>query len=139
MRGWADHVWLQGKRFGTVGCEKDGVRMEVTTFRAEVYRPESRKPEVVFSDDLETDLSRRDFTVNAMAIRLPEPELVDPFSGAADLAAHKLRTPLAPEVSFVDDPAPHAAGGALHRGVRARARCPSSSPRCASCATASRS
>ena len=104
VRAWADHVWLQGQRFGTVGCEKDGMRMEITTFRAEVYRAESRKPEVVFSDDLETDLSRRDFTVNAMAIRLPEPELIDPFAGAADLAAHKLRTPLAPEVSFVDDP-----------------------------------
>src|SRR5437588_9937050 len=104
VRGWADHVWLQGKRFGTVGCEKNGIRIEITTFRAEVYRPESRKPEVAFADDIETDLSRRDFTVNAMALRLPEPELVDPFGGAADLAARRLRTPLAPEVSFVDDP-----------------------------------
>jgi poly(A) polymerase len=104
VRPWSDHVWLQGKRFGTVGCEKDGMRIEITTFRAEIYRPESRKPEVEFSDDLETDLSRRDFTVNAMAIRLPDPELVDPFSGAADLAAHRLRTPLGPDVSFVDDP-----------------------------------
>ena len=104
VRPWADHVWPQGQRFGTVGCEKDGVTIEITTFRAEVYRPESRKPEVVYADDLETDLSRRDFTVNAMAIRLPEPELVDPFGGAADLAARRLRTPLGPEVSFVDDP-----------------------------------
>ena len=104
VRPWADHVWLQGQRFGTVGCEKAGMRIEVTTFRAEVYRPESRKPEVAYSDDLETDLSRRDFTVNAMAIRLPDPALVDPFSGAADLAARRLRTPLAPEVSFLDDP-----------------------------------
>ena len=69
-----------------------------------MYRPESRKPEVVFADDIETDLSRRDFTVNAMALRLPEPELVDPFDGAVDLAARRLRTPLAPEVSFLDDP-----------------------------------
>src|SRR5436190_10272692 len=102
--GWADHVWLQGQRFGTVGCEKDGTRIEITTFRAEVYRPESRKPEVAFADDIETDLSRRDFTINAMALRLPAPELVDPFGGAADLAAKRLRTPLEPEVSFLDDP-----------------------------------
>src|SRR5688500_15246442 len=67
VRGWADHVWLQGQRFGTVGCEVAGMRLEITTFRAEVYRPESRKPEVAFADDLETDLSRRDFTINAMA------------------------------------------------------------------------
>ena len=104
VRPWADHVWLQGQRFGTVGCERGGVRMEITTFRAEVYRPESRKPEVVFADDIATDLSRRDFTVNAMALRLPDPELVDPFGGAADLAARRLRTPLAPEESFLDDP-----------------------------------
>jgi poly(A) polymerase len=101
---WADAVWLQGKRFGTIGCEKDGERFEITTFRADVYHPDSRKPEVSFGDDIETDLSRRDFTVNAMAIALDEPELVDPFAGLADLAAHRLRTPLAPEVSFDDDP-----------------------------------
>jgi poly(A) polymerase len=104
VRGWADEVWLQGQRFGTVGCQKDGTRVEVTTFRAEVYRPESRKPEVTYADDIQTDLSRRDFTINAMALRLPEPELVDPFDGAADLAARRLRTPLAPKVSFLDDP-----------------------------------
>jgi poly(A) polymerase len=104
VRGWADQVWLQGQRFGTVGCMKDDTRIEITTFRADVYRPESRKPEVAFADDIETDLSRRDFTINAMALRLPEPELVDPFDGAADLAARRLRTPLAPEVSFLDDP-----------------------------------
>ena len=73
-----------------------------------MYRPESRKPEVAFSDDIETDLSRRDFTVNAMAIALDEPtarpQLVDPFGGIADLAARRLRTPLAPEISFEDDP-----------------------------------
>jgi poly(A) polymerase len=104
VEDWADHVWLQGQRFGTVGAEKDGVRMEITTFRGEVYRPESRKPEVEFADSIDTDLSRRDFTVNAMALRLPVPHLVDPFDGAHDLAARRLRTPLAPEVSFVDDP-----------------------------------
>jgi poly(A) polymerase len=101
---WADHVWLQGKRFGTVGAERAGTRFEITTFRAEVYRPESRKPEVAFADDIETDLSRRDFTINAMALELPEPQLLDPFEGAADLVERRLRTPLEPEVSFLDDP-----------------------------------
>ncbi len=104
VTGWADHVWLQGQRFGTVGAEKDGLTMEITTFRGEVYRPDSRKPDVEYANDVETDLSRRDFTVNAMALRLPDPDLVDPFDGAGDLAARRLRTPLAPEVSFVDDP-----------------------------------
>jgi poly(A) polymerase len=104
VTGWADAVWLQGQRFGTVACRKAGTTIEITTFRAEVYRPESRKPEVQFADDVETDLSRRDFTVNAMALRLPDPVLVDPFGGLVDLAARRLRTPLAPEVSFVDDP-----------------------------------
>jgi poly(A) polymerase len=104
VRPWADHVWLQGQRFGTVGCSKNGETFEITTFRAEVYRPESRKPEVAYADDVETDLSRRDFTVNAMALALDEPELVDPFGGLADLAELRLRTPMAPEVSFEDDP-----------------------------------
>jgi poly(A) polymerase len=104
VEGWAEDVWLQGQRFGTVGCRKQGVVMEITTYRGDVYRPESRKPEVTFSDDITTDLSRRDFTVNAMALRLPDPELIDPFEGANDLAARVLRTPLAPEVSFADDP-----------------------------------
>jgi poly(A) polymerase len=104
VRGWADSVWLQGQRFGTVGCEKDGRRLEITTFRGDVYRPESRKPEVTFADVIEDDLARRDFTVNAMALAYPEPRLVDPFGGADDLAARRLRTPQAPEVSFADDP-----------------------------------
>jgi poly(A) polymerase len=104
VTGWADAVWLQGQRFGTVGCTKDGVRFEITTFRAEAYHPDSRKPEVAFSDDIETDLSRRDFTVNAVAIGLPDPALVDPFGGLADLAARRLRTPRSPEESFLDDP-----------------------------------
>src|SRR6476619_6247489 len=100
----ADHVWLQGKRFGTVGARIDGVPCEVTTYRAEVYRPDSRKPEVSYGDSISQDLSRRDFTVNAMALRLPDAELVDPYDGAADLATGRLRTPLTPEVSFTDDP-----------------------------------
>jgi poly(A) polymerase len=105
VRGWADHVWLQGEAFGTIGAAKGDMRVEITTYRAEVYRPESRKPEVSFSDSLETDLSRRDFTVNAMAISLPEPKLADPYGGLDDLLIHKrLRTPLDPETSFLDDP-----------------------------------
>ncbi|MCJ7438301.1 MAG: CCA tRNA nucleotidyltransferase [Acidimicrobiia bacterium] len=104
VRGWADSVWLQGRRFGTVGCEKDGRRLEITTFRGDVYRPESRKPEVSFADAIDDDLGRRDFTVNAMALAYPEPRLVDPFRGADDLAAGRLRTPQAPELSFADDP-----------------------------------
>lgn len=100
----ARNVVLVGARFGTVKAWVDGVECEITTYRAEVYLPESRKPEVQFGDDLDTDLSRRDFTVNAMALRLPEPELVDPYGGAIDLAARRLRTPLAPQVSFTDDP-----------------------------------
>jgi len=91
VRGWADPVWLQGQAFGTIGAAKGEMRMEITTFRAEVYRPDSRKPSVTFSDSLPTDLSRRDFTVNA--------------GGLDDLLVHKrLRTPLDPEVSFLDDP-----------------------------------
>ena len=100
----ADHVWLQGKRFGTVGAQVAGVPCEVTTYRADVYRPDSRKPEVSFGDSIDQDLSRRDFTVNAMALRLPDALLVDPYDGAADLARGRLRTPLSPEISFNDDP-----------------------------------
>ncbi|MGH9186726.1 MAG: CCA tRNA nucleotidyltransferase, partial [Acidimicrobiales bacterium] len=101
---WADAVWDQGEKFGTVGAKKDGRIYEITTHRGEVYLPESRKPDVSFADNIESDLARRDFTVNAMALGLPEPKLIDPFDGAADLAAHRLRTPLAPEMSFGDDP-----------------------------------
>jgi poly(A) polymerase len=104
VQGWADAVWLQGQRFGTVGGEKDGKTFEITTFRADVYHPESRKPEVTFADDIETDLLRRDFTVNALALDLAEPDLVDPSGGLADLSTRRLRTPMAPEVSFADDP-----------------------------------
>jgi len=104
VRGWADAVWTQGARFGTIGCRKGVHTYEVTTHRAEVYVPESRKPDVSFGDDIEVDLSRRDFTVNALALRLGDMELIDPFGGLDDLAAGRLRTPLDPEVSFADDP-----------------------------------
>ena len=102
--GWAEATWLQGKRFGTIGARRRGRRFEITTHRAEVYETDSRKPEVRFGTDVVEDLSRRDFTVNAMAIRLPEPELLDPFDGIVDLAAGTLRTPLDPAISFGDDP-----------------------------------
>jgi len=104
LRGWTDRHYLVGVRFGTVGARKGDVRLEITTFRAEVYAPEHRKPAVTFGTDLHTDLSRRDFTVNAMAVRLPGGEFVDPFGGVKDLAARRLDTPLDPEVAFSDDP-----------------------------------
>jgi poly(A) polymerase len=104
VTGWADAVWTQGKRFGTVACRRGTRTYEITTHRAEAYRPDSRQPDVVFGDELEADLSRRDFTINAMALRLPELELIDPFEGLSDLSARRLRTPLDPAVSFGDDP-----------------------------------
>jgi poly(A) polymerase len=104
VRGWADDIWTQGERYGTIGCRKATQVYEITTHRAEVYVPESRKPEVTFGDDVEVDLSRRDFTINALALRLPDMELIDPFDGLGDLAAGRLRTPLDPEISFGDDP-----------------------------------
>jgi poly(A) polymerase len=104
VSGWADAVWTQGKRFGTIGCRTGGRHFEITTHRAEAYHPDSRKPDVAFADAVEADLARRDFTVNAMALALPDPVLIDPFDGLADLAAGRLRTPLSPEESFSDDP-----------------------------------
>ena len=104
LRDWADSVWLQGKRFGTVGAAKDERRYEITTHRTEVYDPASRKPDVDFGRSIDVDLSRRDFTVNAMALSVPELELIDPFGGLEDLAAGRLRTPIDPRGSFDDDP-----------------------------------
>lgn len=101
---FADDLWTQGERFGTIGMRFGGRDFEITTHRAESYNPDSRKPEVSFGDEIDVDLSRRDFTVNAMAIELPDGELVDPYGGAEDLAAGILRTPLAADVSFTDDP-----------------------------------
>lgn len=104
VANWADAVWTQGERFGTIGLEKDGRAIEITTFRAEEYVPDSRKPEVAFGEDIFADLARRDFTVNAMAWEVPTGELIDPHGGTADLDDRQLRTPLSPEVSFTDDP-----------------------------------
>lgn len=101
---WADAVYGVGARFGTVAARKDGRTIEVTTYRSEVYRDDSRKPHVTYSDDIVDDLGRRDFTVNAVALSLPDLEAVDPFGGLADLARETLRTPLEPDISFGDDP-----------------------------------
>ena len=103
-RGWADQVWTIGIDFGTVGLRKAGIDFEITTYRSEHYDRSSRKPEVAYGTSLEDDLSRRDFTVNAMAARLPGYELVDPFGGLADLRDRVLRTPASPQASFDDDP-----------------------------------
>jgi poly(A) polymerase len=104
VRGWADSHWEVGIAFGTVGARKHGRHLEVTTYRDEVYREDSRKPQVTYGDDLDHDLVRRDFTVNAMAVSLPGTRFVDPYGGLGDLARRVLRTPGRPEDSFSDDP-----------------------------------
>lgn len=104
MRPWADSVWEVGIAFGTVGAQKDGYQIEVTTYRSEAYDRTSRKPEVSYGDSIEDDLVRRDFTVNAMAVALPQKNFIDPHGGLEDLAQRVLRTPGTPEESFSDDP-----------------------------------
>ncbi|MDR2722222.1 MAG: CCA tRNA nucleotidyltransferase [Cellulomonadaceae bacterium] len=105
---WGDAHWDIGKAFGTIGAQKrlpgGDVVVEVTTYRTDQYDPASRKPVVAFGDTLDGDLSRRDFTVNAMAIRLPSLTFVDPFGGLEDLGKKLLRTPIEPQKSFDDDP-----------------------------------
>ncbi|PWC05598.1 CCA tRNA nucleotidyltransferase [Agromyces badenianii] len=100
----AEAHWDIGRAFGTIGAKIAGETVEITTYRADAYDGASRKPEVVFGSSLEDDLTRRDFTVNALALRLPKLELVDPSGGVEDLVARVLRTPAAPEQSFGDDP-----------------------------------
>ncbi|WP_350348368.1 CCA tRNA nucleotidyltransferase [Agromyces sp. G08B096] len=100
----AEAHWDIGRAFGTIGARIAGEQVEITTYRADTYDGDSRKPEVEFGDSLEGDLGRRDFTVNAMALRLPRLELVDPSGGVEDLMARVLRTPSPPERSFGDDP-----------------------------------
>ncbi len=104
FKKWGAKVWDVGRDFGTLAARKGGLVVEVTTYRSEEYVEESRKPEVSFGDTLEGDLSRRDFTVNAMALRLPALALVDPFGGLEDLAGGVLRTPVSALQSFRDDP-----------------------------------
>ena len=104
IKKWADNFWEIGRAFGTIGMRKAGFQIEITTYRAEAYDPESRKPMVAFGSSLTDDLLRRDFTINAMALRLPSLELVDPFGGVRDLHGSVLATPGSPEASFSDDP-----------------------------------
>ena len=106
LQSWAEDVWDIGIDFGTIAGKRGGNTVEITTYRSEKYDLDSRKPEVKFGENIEGDLSRRDFTVNAMALELTgaKPEFIDVFNGLTDLSAKILRTPVTPEQSFSDDP-----------------------------------
>ncbi|MFI7574446.1 CCA tRNA nucleotidyltransferase [Micromonospora sp. NPDC049497] len=104
VRGWAESIWETGREFGTIGLQRDGLRLEITTFRAESYDQVTRNPVVEYGTDLSEDLKRRDFTINAMAVSLPDHRFTDPHGGLADLAAKVIRTPGTPRESFGDDP-----------------------------------
>ncbi len=104
LKGWADATWDIGRAFGTIGARRGDWLVEITTYRSEAYDPASRKPAVEYGDTLDGDLARRDFTINAMALVLPEQRLEDPFHGVVDLAHRLLKTPGRPEDSFSDDP-----------------------------------
>ena len=106
LKAWADNVWDTGIVFGTVAAKRGETTVEVTTYRTEKYEEDSRKPDVEFGLTIEGDLSRRDFTVNAMALELTtkEPKFIDPFGGIDDLAKKILRTPASAQQSFTDDP-----------------------------------
>lgn len=104
LTGWADNIWDTGITFGTISALKGERSIEITTYRTEYYSEDSRKPEVTFGTNLDEDLSRRDFTINAMALTLPEFEFVDPFNGIQDLENQLIRTPLTAKESFDDDP-----------------------------------
>jgi poly(A) polymerase len=104
LRGWADELWMQGVKFGTIGANVGGRTVEITTYREEWYVEDSRKPEVHFAPDIRSDLSRRDFTVNAIAVKIPTGEVFDPTGGLQDLRLKILRTPSQPEQAFTDDP-----------------------------------
>jgi poly(A) polymerase len=104
LAGWADHLWDVGQAFGTIGARKDGYQIEITTYRSDVYDRTSRKPAVSYGTSLFEDLVRRDFTINAMAVRLPSREFVDPHDGLTDLMQGRITTPATPEQSFSDDP-----------------------------------
>jgi poly(A) polymerase len=104
LKGWGEATWDMGRDFGTIGARSGPWVVEVTTYRSEAYDPTSRKPSVAFGDNLTGDLVRRDFTVNAMAVRIPGRVVEDPYGGVVDLAQRLLRTPGRPEDSFSDDP-----------------------------------
>ncbi|MEV4627590.1 CCA tRNA nucleotidyltransferase [Micromonospora sp. NPDC049523] len=104
LRGWAEATWETGREFGTIGAQREGLRLEITTFRAESYDQITRNPVVQYGTNLIDDLRRRDFTINAMAVSLPGHVFTDPYGGLADLAARVIRTPGTPRESFGDDP-----------------------------------
>ncbi len=104
LRGFVDQLWMQGVKFGTIGARVDDERVEITTYREEWYTEDSRKPEVHFAKDIASDLSRRDFTVNAIAVKIPDGEVFDPTGGLQDLRKRLLRTPSSAEQAFTDDP-----------------------------------
>ena len=106
LRNWAEDIWDVGIEFGTIAGKRGDTTVEITTYRSDKYDPNSRKPEVQFGEHIEGDLSRRDFTVNAMALELTydKPKFIDEFNGLADLSAKVLRTPVTAEQSFSDDP-----------------------------------
>jgi poly(A) polymerase len=104
LKGWAESTWETGREFGTIGAARRGLRLEITTYRAEAYDGVSRNPVVQYGTSLLDDLQRRDFTVNAMAVSVPGHHFTDPYGGLADLAAGRLRTPGTPQQSFGDDP-----------------------------------
>ena len=106
LNKWADSVWDVGAAFGTIAGKKDEITVEITTYRSESYRADSRKPNVEFGENIEGDLSRRDFTINAMALELTtdEPTFIDLFGGVSDLQNKVIKTPGKPEDSFSDDP-----------------------------------
>jgi poly(A) polymerase len=101
---WADGIWETGREFGTIGVQKDGLRIEITTFRADSYDGVTRNPVVAYGTNLRDDLRRRDFTINAMAVSLPDHAFTDPYGGLADLTGGLIRTPGTPQESFGDDP-----------------------------------
>jgi poly(A) polymerase len=104
VNGWADAIWETGRDFGTIGVQKHGLRIEITTFRAEAYDGITRNPVVQYGTNLLDDLQRRDFTINAMAVSVPGHVFTDPYGGLADLAERMIKTPAAPAMSFSDDP-----------------------------------
>ncbi len=104
LNGWADATWTTGFEFGTIGAARRGIRVEITTYRSEAYDRVSRNPVVRYGTSLAEDLRRRDFTINAMAVSVPEHRFTDLFGGLEDLARRIIRTPGTPQESFADDP-----------------------------------
>src|SRR3954454_3516335 len=104
VHGWADAIWETGREFGTIGVQKSGLRIEITTYRAEAYDGVTRNPVVQYGTNLLDDLQRRDFTINAMAVSVPGHVFTDPYGGLSDRARRLIRTPPAPALPFSDDP-----------------------------------